>query len=271
MDTTSTILWRGARRLSRSLLLPGAAATTLLLADVRSQQEQGQAIDATRASLEKWVEARGLLDKEGRDWLLGKETLRDRIDLWQREITSLQSRIQQARNSIAEADKKRGELAVEDERRKATEAKLLQQVAALEQRTLELLPRLPDALREQIRPVSQLLPADPAGHKQRLDERYRNVLFVLKQVHKWNREITVKSEVRALPDGSTVEVTVLYVGIGQAYYAGGNGKVAGTDTATATGWVWTPANELAADISAAIAILKNERIAAFVRLPVQIL
>jgi hypothetical protein len=116
-----------------------------------------------------------------------------------------------------------------------------------------------------------LIPAEGEETKQRLDERFRNVLFVLKQVHKWNREITVRSEVRNMPDGTTVEVAVLYVGIGQAYYAGASGKVAGIGNATEAGWVWTPINEIAPDVATAIAILKNERVAAFVRLPVKVL
>lgn len=238
---------------------------------VAAQQSAGSDVAATRAALEKWAEASRLISKEKKDWQLGREALRDRIDLLRRETEAMQKRIVDAEANIAEADRKRAELVVEDERRRATEAQLLQQVAQLEAGVLALLPRLPDPLREQIKPVSQLLPANPEESKQRLDERYRNVLFVCKQIHKWNREITLKSEVRAMPDGSSVEVAVMYVGLGQGYYTGGGGKVAGTGTATASGWLWTPANELAAEIAAAIAILKNERVAAFVRLPVQIL
>jgi hypothetical protein len=254
--------WGRCRLLSTMLAFAAVAA---------AQQPTDPDVGATRAALEKWVETSRLISKERKDWQLGQETLRDRIGLLRREIGAMQQRIVDAEASIAEADRKRGELVVEDEQRKTTEAQLLQRVGQLEQSVLELLPRLPAPLREQIEPVSQLLPKRPEDAKQRLDERYRNVLFVCKQIHKWNREITLKSEVRPMPDGTSVEVAVMYVGIGQGYYTGGGGKVAGTGTATATGWVWTPANELAADIAAAIAILKNEKVAAFVRLPVQIL
>jgi hypothetical protein len=244
------------------LLLPGAAS---------GQQAGGPDLDATRAALEKWTEASRLVSKEKKDWQLGKETLRDRIDLLRREVTVTQERIGGAEASIAEADKKRGALVVEDDRRKLTEAQLTQRVVQLEHSVLELLPRLPEPLRDQIKPVSQLLPSKPEESKQRIDERYRNVLFVCKQIHKWNREITLKSEVHAQPNGSSVEVAVMYIGVGQGYYASGDGKVAGTGTAGPAGWVWTPANELAPEIAASIAILKNEKVAAFVRLPVQIL
>lgn len=254
--------------LSRALAL----ALSLLLAGAATAQEHGATdVAGTRVALEKWAETSRLLSKEKLDWQLGKETLRDRSDLLRREIASMQKRITDAEASIAEADKKRGELAAEDEHRKVTEKMLLERVVQLERSTLDLLPRLPEPLREQVKPVSQLIPQKPEEAKARLDERYRNVLYVCKQIHKWNREITLKSEVHTQPNGQSVEVAVMYVGIGQGYYTGGDGKVAGTGTATAAGWVWTPNNELAPDIASAIAILKNEKVAQFVRLPVQIL
>lgn len=258
------------------------AAGCLLLATSIAQQPngappptpsaQGNHVDDTRATLEKWVEAKSAHSKERRDWTLAKETLRDRIEVQRREIASLKKRVAEAETSIAEAEKQQGQLTTETEQRRATEAKLLEQVGALEKRTLELLPRLPEPLRELVRPISQLLPATPAdAGKQRLDERFRNVLYVCKQVHKWNREITVKSEVRPMADGTAVEVTVVYVGVGQGYYVGNKGAVAGTGTATPAGWVWTPANDLAAEIGTVVAVLANEKVAAFVRLPVQVL
>lgn len=262
---------RNLLRRAPRFVLAAVAALLLLSGTSTAQAGTGPDVDATRASLEKWAEASRLVSNEKKDWQLGKETLRDRIDLLHREVAAMQKRIVEAEASIAEADKKRGELAAEDERRKITEKMLLERVVQLEQSMLDLLPRLPQPLREQIKPVSQLIPTSGAETKARLDERFRNVLYVGKQIHKWNREITLKSEVHTQPNGTSVEVAVMYVGIGQGYYASGDGKVAGAGTATAAGWVWTPDNSLAPEIALAIAVLKNERTAQFVRLPVQIL
>jgi hypothetical protein len=138
---------------------------------------------------------------------------------------------------------------------------------------------LPEPLVERVEPLSQRLPKtaeEAAASKLSLSERYMNVIGVLNDIAKWNREVTVATEVRTMTDGSQVQVAVIYVGLGQAWYAGGEGKdgkptVAGTGTSTATGWTWKPANELAADIDKVIAIYKNEQLATLVRLPVQIL
>lgn len=257
---------RGAARRFASTFFAAAALLT-----VANAQQDGRDVDQTRSVLEKWVEASRLVSNEKQQWQLGRQTLQDRIDLLRRETSAMETRIAEANAKIAETDTKRGAMVAEDQGRKQAESQLVERVVQLEHSVLALLPRLPEPLREQIKPVSQLLPDKPEQTKVRLDERYRNVLYVCKQVHKWNREITLKSEVHAQPNGTSVEVAVMYVGIGQAYYASGDGKVAGTGTAGPAGWVWTPNNELAAEIAAAIAILKNEKVAAFVRLPVQIL
>jgi hypothetical protein len=89
-------------------------------------------------------------------------------------------------------------------------------------------------------------------------------------VNKFNREIKVVSEVRQLAGAQTVEVTALYLGLGHAYYTGSNGSLAGVGHPTESGWVWEPANDVADRVTEAVSILKNEKVASYVLLPVQI-
>ncbi len=249
------------------------AAPALVLLAATAAMAQGTPADAvatTRNTLEQWVETRSLVSKETRDWTLAKESLTARMDVVKREIVAMQKRIAEAESNLAEADKKRLELQAENDRQKATASTLEERIAGLEQRLLQTLPRLPDPLREKVKPLTQRVPAKDQPVTLSLGDRYATVVGVLNEIHKWNREITVTSEVRALPDGSSVEVAVLYAGIGQAWYAGGNGRIAGVGLATADSWVWRPANELAPAIGKAIAVFKNEQPAAFVQLPVQV-
>jgi hypothetical protein len=227
-------------------------------------------VDQARTTLEKWVETRRIISMEKRDWALGREMLTERIELVKREIESLRERIGDAETSIAEADKKRAGLMEEVAGLKEVSAALGKIAAMLEARTKELMKRLPDPIRERVKPLSQRLPENPEETKLSLSDRFLNIVGILNEVDKFNREITVTSEVHTLRDGTTAEVAVLYVGIGQAFYTGANGKAAGVGTASAEGWIWTPVNEAAAEIARAIAILKNEEVADFVQLPFRI-
>lgn len=227
-------------------------------------------IDNVRSTLEKWIGTRQLISKEKQDWALGKEILNDQIELTQREITSLNEKITQAKESISDADKKHAELSAENDKLKGASETLKSIVAGLEARTIALNKLLPDPLRERVKPLSQRLPEDPNNTKLSLSQRFQNVIGILNEVNKFNREITVTSEVHKMADGSSAEVTALYVGLGQAYYIGANGTVAGVGRPSEDGWSWEEANDSAGKIAEAVAILKNEKVAGFVSLPVKI-
>lgn len=251
-------------------VLPGLACVVCALSTVAVSADKGASIDDTRATLEKWVETQRLISQEKRDLALAKEMLTARIELVQREVESLQGKIKDAKDSIAEADKKRADLIDENEKLRKSTASLASTLALLEERTKKLLGRLPDPIRERVKPLSQRLPNDSGQTKLSISERFQNVVGILNEVDKFNREISLTSEVRTLPDGNSVEVTAMYIGIGLGYYASANGEVAGIGSAAETGWVWRPNNEAAGQIAEAIAILKNEKVASFVQLPVEI-
>ncbi len=255
------------------LVVAGVAASFAWLsgfAGTGAHAAGAEDVESIRATLEKWVDTRRVISQEQRDWATGREMLNERIALVKREIESARGRVKEAQATITEADTKRAELVEENEKLKLQSVELAKTVIALEQRTKELIRKLPDPIKDRVKPLSQRLPEDSAGSKLSLSVRFQNVVGILNEVNKFNREISVTSEVRALPDGTSAEVTALYVGISQGYYVSGNGKIAGIGQATDEGWVWKPANEAAPQIARAIAILKNESVAAFVMLPVEI-
>ncbi len=260
--------------LRNTTLTVAVAGATLLCAGVlavraTSAPQDSARVESARVALEKWADTRRLISKERNDWVLGKDLLNDRIALVEREIEGLRTRLQEASGSIVEADRKVAELAADEAKLKEGSAALVKLVEGFEERTKLLVKRLPDPVRERIKPLSQRLP-DAAGSKLSLSERFQNIVGILNEVNKFQRDIAVLSEVRTLADGSSAEVTTVYFGLGQAYYATANGKAAGRGSATADGWVWVPANDVAGEISRMIAVLKNEQVAAFVPVPLRV-
>ena len=243
----------------------GSVSTIAVSAD-----DDNAKIENTRAAIQEWVETQKIISKEKRDLEIAKEILNERIELVQREITSLQGKVSDAENSIAEADKKRTEMIDENDKLKKASESLEGVLISLENQTKSVLKRLPEPIRDRVKPLSQRLPDGSGKNKMSISERFQNVVGILNEVDKFNREIALTSEVRTLSDGSSVEVTAMYIGIGHGYYASSNGNIAGVGFASDSGWMWKEANESAADISDAIAILKNEKVAAFVKLPVEI-
>jgi seryl-tRNA synthetase len=247
-----------------SLLFTG----TLLISNAVSADREE--IENTRTKIEKWIETKQLISQEKRDLVLAKEMLNERIELVQQEINSLHGKVSDANKNFEEADKKRAGMLEENTKLKEASVSLADVLVSLEERTKELLKRLPDPICQRVKPLSQRLPEKTGETQLTTSERFQNVVGILNEVDKFNREITISSEVRTLPDGTSVEVAAVYAGIGQAFYASADGSVAGIGSATDEGWVWKPNNEASSQIAEAIAILKNEKVATFVRLPVEI-
>lgn len=235
-----------------------------------SAEDNAEKIDTTRAALEQWVELQRVISKEKSELALAKEMLQERINLVQREIDSQRSKIKDAEASIAEADQKRTEMIDENEKLKQASASLTETLVNLEESTKGLIKKIPEPIQTRIKPLSQRLPEDGVESKLSISERFQNVVGILNEVDKFNRDISVNSEVHKLPNGTSAEVTALYLGIGQSYYVGSNGSVGGVGWGADDGWRWQPADDAASQINLAIAIMKNEQPASFVLLPIEI-
>ncbi len=270
MCVASLVLLAGAAQNSPASATPAAQASesapTTTPAEL-TPAEVTERIEATRDTLEKWVETRRLLSEEKRDWALAKDMLTSRAEILRGEVTEVDGRITEAEKSITDADRKAADLVAKNDALKLASSELATMAATLETRTKDLVKRLPDPIREKLRPLTQRLPEDPTKSELPLSTRFQNIVGIVNEVNKFNRELTVTSEVRKLADGSSAEVTAVYLGLAQGYYVGGGGKLAGVGGATENGWTWTAANEYAPQIAKVVAILKNENPAEFVPVP----
>lgn len=251
--------------------LAALCGVALLLGHGLAAQDPGASrIEGARGVLGELMETQRLISKEKREWALSREILRSRIEVVQREIAALRERIGEAEASIVEADEKRSELVQRHDALMEASERSRAAVEAFEARMRGLLARFPDPLQDVVRPLSQRLPGADSKSALSLSERYLTVVGILKLANKFQRDITVGSELRTLSDGSASEVTAMYLGLGQAYYANARGTLGGLGLATTTGWSWVSADAAAGDIARAIAIQGLQRPADFVQLPVRI-
>jgi hypothetical protein len=242
------------------------ALVWLVSAQVTIGASDGQ-IDNAKEILGRWVETQRVISKEKQDWALGREMLGSRVELLSNEIGKLREKIVENNRQVEELNTQQVTLEADNERLKAAADSLNDILVGLEGRTRGLLTRLPDPIRTRVKPLSQRLPEDPDNTKLSLSERFQNVVGILNDINKFNREITVTSERRVLADGTQAEVIALYLGIGQGYYVNSKGTIAGIGMADADGWKWVERNDIAAIVQEAIAIVKNEQVASYVRLP----
>lgn len=230
---------------------------------------QAEELEQTKEALSKWVETRKLISEEKQTWELEREMLGDRIELVRHERDSLQTRIHETQSLITDADKKREGLVTENNALKNASATLVNRIYTLERSVMSLLPMLPEPVQDRIKPLSQRVPKTQDSELT-LAERYQNVVGIINELNKGANEITVVSEVKNLADGSTAEVQTMYVGYARAYYCTNKGDIAGFGYPTSGGWKWEADHAIAQQVADSISILKNEKVAEFIPMPVRV-
>ena len=227
--------------------------------------------DEARAHIEKWVETRQLIAKRDADWRVERESISQSIGLLQREIDLLKEEIIKSEkvDSAADAEKKRISITLK-ELKKANQ--VVESVLwGMERQTLSLIASFPEPLRDRTSNVRLRIPQEKDELRGRsAAERMQNIVAVLNEADRFNSAITLSIEVRKDPDGKDRQVQVLYLGLGQAYFADQRGTFAGNGVPDSEGWKWTNNPSLGQAIRKVINIYENATGAEFVPVPVTI-
>lgn len=227
-------------------------------------------IESARQALQEWQENERLIARQKQHLQESRELLSNRIDLVRQEVAALRQQTEQKRKQLGGEDEELEKLEQRNQTLKDAEQLLAKRLAVLEADVKALSERLPETATSKVLPTLRSIPDDPEQTKLTLARRLGNVLLVLMEANKFNNTIVETSEMREQADGPRLNVTTLYLGLGQAYYVGRDGRNAGVGVPGEDGWVWTPTDEAAAEVAKAIAIMRDEQPATYVKLPAQI-
>jgi len=260
------------QRLVPISLLLAASISSLPAQDVN---EASDPVSMSRSVLDRYYETRELISKEETDWALGKEILQDRIEMIRDQITDLKEKTSEEKTKITEADREREELRAVLEGLKEVEQLQKRSVVDLEKRIRALAVPFPAALNDRIRPLLERLPEKETPSediKLSISQRYQNVLGILNEVNKFHSDVLLAQERRSIRENREAEVSTLYFGLGQAFYAGSGetSEEAGVGVPGPDGFEWGRQASASEEIRALIQIYNGEGIAEFVPLPVTV-
>jgi hypothetical protein len=223
----------------------------------------------SRSTLEKWVETRQLISRTEASWNSDKETLQQTIQLFERELNSIEEQISKFSTNNTQIARERSEAeALKNSSESAL--KIGRQFAGeLEAQIKALTPRLPVPLQEIIKPLLNRIPTDP-NTRMTAAERLQVCVGILSELDKFNNAVSLFSEKRKNEKGEEVAVETVYVGLGAAYFTNDAGDFAGRGVPGATAWEWQTNSQLAPTVREIIQIYRNERPARFVSLPAEI-
>ena len=250
---------------TQTLGVMGLSATALL-----AQASIDFRLDATRDQVKEWLETERTLAQEAHEWELEKASLRDRIQLFENELADLEEAVAMARENATEADSRRAELRAQESELREHTQRLIAVVIDAEDTLRATLPYLPEPLLEEVRPLIQRIPKDPAQTSLTLAQRVQNVVGILTQSDRFNNGVTVVSAIQDLPSGGKAEVQTIYFGLGVAYFADPAGQFAGYGYPSAAGWRWEQEASLAPAVLATLAMYDNRQPAALTPMPVTV-
>ncbi|MEX2380748.1 MAG: DUF3450 family protein [Opitutales bacterium] len=225
--------------------------------------------EAARQTLAEWVQTQQVLSEEKTRWREEQQVLTQSIALLEKESDLLTARLSDLDAAGNETARERNELGEENEALLSASAEAEAFVAGLENEIRALQFLFPPPLQEQTAPLFSRLERAKRGSGE-LGQRLQSVLGILGAVNRFQQNVTLSREVRKLDDGSRREVQTMYMGLAQAYFVDESGRVAGTGRPAGSGWEWHRDDSIAAAVNRAVAILRNERAASFVNLPVEV-
>jgi hypothetical protein len=236
-----------------------------------AQPNAGEAMNQTRALLQKWSETEKMIAAERNEWEQGKALLQGRITLVEQAINELKKKIAEAETKLAEAKKRAAEVAAEKAMAKEASEYLLIAAPAMEKDVRGLIQRVPNTVREKIKVLADRIPKEGADVKNiTAAERFQNVLGILNELNKANLEIASLPEIHDVGNGKKAEVKTIYVGLGQGYFVNSAGDLAGIGTPGKDGWVWTMNAAVAKPMIEVLEVMKKSITPKLVELPATI-
>ncbi|HUF60889.1 MAG TPA: DUF3450 family protein [Verrucomicrobiales bacterium] len=248
-----------------------AALPALLSLALEAQEPAPSAFTPaeTSALILQWVETEKAISAEKAEWIGQRSEFRQFVDLYAQEIAHLKELVEAAGQHALESEQRRTELIQERDDLQNTRNLLATHLAPLEAKLLRLLPAFPSPLLTEISSAAaRLQKASPDRTNQ---DRVRDLLAILVEADKFQQGVHVDREIRELEGGVRVEVAVLYLGLGAAFYVDESGRRAGTGKPTLRGWTWQTDPSVAAPLKQAIAIIEEtQQEARFLPFPLRI-
>jgi len=229
-------------------------------------------LEKTRLNFKEWVQFRKLISEEENTWRVEKETLSEQIRLLEDEIQKLSDKILETESTADKGKRERADLTNQEKELKEASAVVKQAIPDLEASLLELVELFPQGLKDTTKLLVERMPKNAkAARGVTLSNRVLNVVGLLSEIEKFNNRVSMEKTMQNI-GGNNVEVKTMYLGLTIAYYVDGTKTEAGVLTPAKGGWKKEQRNDLAEQISNAIAIYEKEGgvTADFVELPLTV-
>lgn len=249
-------------------ILGATLLSVLLLANFVSAQD---VIDDSRDALEELIETKRFTAEAQKDWAVEKQIIKDTIDTLQKQIESVEARLDDIVETTTDAQEERANLQGEIEELEEVLGIFEPMITNYERRLRELIPYFPEPLMNKInRLVDQLPNEGERANRRMLNNRAVIVVGLLDEINNFQNSVQVHNQLLKVDQGPEREFSVLYYGLAQAYFVDENETTAGIGKPAKGGWEFEVVPGTANDVFDAVQIKEKQLLARFVELPTDI-
>lgn len=223
---------------------------------------------ASQTAFDRWVDLQQSIAEEKSDWAVENEYLNEEIRLLREEIAALTEKETGLKESTDTIEAELKKISDENESLAAASKLVEQNLPELESGIRALNTSFPVPLQSIVETLVDRLPKEGASNTPGVSERLQVIVGVLGQVDKFNGQMSVQVETQNNATGEKVQVQVLYLGLGQAWFVNKDDKYAGYGQPGEKGWVWTQDDSIAPTLRQAVKVYENSALAEVVHLPV---
>lgn len=217
--------------------------------------------------LKEWVGVEKTYSREKEEWGVKKVWIGEQITLGAVQLKLLQEKCEAIKVVLNDSEKETESLLTTQKELDLQAQQLEAILGKIEKTLLELRIQFPEPLQKELETAFLKITDRETPTDIRLSERFQNALSIFGVVQSFNQKVTITETLRTTEQGQTYLVDTLYLGLGQAYYAGA--KDAGIGVLTDRGWQWESYPALRKLIQKTIAIAQGKRgDISFVNLPV---
>lgn len=230
-------------------------------------------LDTVRENLSRALAYRDQAAREQHAWELRRGELENLVLLAEEETKNLEAVIDLARPILEDLESRRIELTSEGEESTQLSAFLSSAGPALAGNLWATSVKWPEPLllevQSQLHLINAFLTRGTATvSPQDMEKLIRAVIEVLEAALEFQKEIHLTSVLHTLPDGREGYFEVLHLGLGASFFISDELGLAGRIVMRDGTWQWMAQDNLLEPVSAFIEILKEERLATWVQLPV---
>jgi septal ring factor EnvC (AmiA/AmiB activator) len=213
----------------------------------------------------QWIELRGTLAEEKRNWVKRKAAWESELDLLEEQQRVLAAEIARSRDSISDVEENKAEVVA---RREQAEQDLQEVDAVLEdaiRNTLTVVLSVPESLKAswstEVRSFSET--GSPQAPRAQRAQRLVALLSGIESVQ--NRFHTVQERI-ATPQGTRL-ADVIYVGLGRGFAVSPTNDWSAVGTPGPQGWTWTPGEADPEQVRLLIQVHQQQETAALATVP----